>query len=444
MRNMQTVKYDYSGKKVTVLGLGKSGLSCVEYFADKQVDLSVIDTRSNPQPLPDFVSKAYFGGIPQQWLLESDLIVISPGLTQAMPEVQAAMIAGVEVIGDIELFCREAQAPIIAITGSNGKSTVTSLVAAMAKAAGIKVGMGGNIGITALSLLQQNYELYVLELSSFQLETTASLTAIAATVLNVSEDHMDRYTDLQAYRQAKLKIYQHAATVVINADDCLTKPLMSLPIGQAADEVSFGQYGDYHLLQQAGRTWLAYQQQPILATDEIRLVGRHNYMNALAALALADASGISRIAACQALCEFGGLSHRFQLVRDDNGIKWVNDSKATNVGSTLAALHGLHLDGTLHLLLGGDGKGADFSELEKAVNQPNIQLYCFGRDRTKLASLSSQSQLFDTMEQAICALRSSLVAGDMVLLSPACASLDQFTSFEQRGDEFTRFAHQEG
>ncbi|KGQ69939.1 UDP-N-acetylmuramoyl-L-alanine--D-glutamate ligase [Chelonobacter oris] len=436
----QQSAYDYSGKKVTVLGLGKSGLSCIAFFEDKHVDLRVIDTRRLPADkrpqLPAYVREAHFGGIPQQWLLESDLVVISPGLALATAEVKTALEAGVEVIGDIELFCREAKAPIIAITGSNGKSTVTSLVYAMAQAAEINVGMGGNIGIPALSLLQQNCDLYVLELSSFQLETTRSLCAKAVTVLNVTEDHMDRYADLAAYRQAKLGIYAHAETAIVNRDD----PLTFIENQSAVAQFSFGTQGDYHLLQQDNRTFLAYRQQAVLATDEIRLVGRHNYMNALAALALADAAGIPSAASCSALREFAGLAHRFQLVQRKAGISWINDSKATNVGSTLAALNGLEVGGTLYLLLGGDGKGADFSELASAVNKPNIQLYCFGRDGAELAKLSGQSRLFDTMRQAVDSLRPQLKAGDLVLLSPACASLDQFANFEQRGNEFARLA----
>ncbi|SMB88382.1 UDP-N-acetylmuramoylalanine--D-glutamate ligase [Pasteurella testudinis DSM 23072] len=434
--NRDSAENNYKGKKVTVLGLGKSGLSCIDFFADKGAELRVIDTRKQAQTLPDFVKEAHFGSIPQQWLLESDLIVISPGLALATPEVQTALQAGVEIVGDIELFCRATNKPIIAITGSNGKSTVTSLVNAMAESAGIKVGMGGNIGIPALSLLKQNCDLYVLELSSFQLETTRSLKAKAATVLNVTEDHMDRYADLQTYRQAKLAIYHHAETAVINEEDPLTQAVQQ----SAVKTRSFGAQGDYHLLQQDNRTFLAFQNQTILATDEMQLVGRHNYMNALAALALCDAAGVDRTAACQALRQFKGLEHRFQLVTRAGGIIWINDSKATNVGSTLAALQGLNVIGTLYLLLGGDGKGADFSELAKAVNQADIQLYCFGRDGAQLVQLSAQSQLFDTMQSAVAALRPQLKSGDMVLLSPACASLDQFANFEQRGAEFARLA----
>jgi len=379
----------YKNKTITIIGLGKTGLSCVEYLQSQQANIRVIDTREHPagaEQLPKNVP-LHTGSLNQQWLLESDIIVISPGLAVKTPEIQTALSAGVEVIGDIELFCRAATKPIVGITGSNGKSTVTTLVYEMAKSAGIKVGMGGNIGIPALSLLNEDCDLYVLELSSFQLETTYSLKAAAATVLNVTEDHMDRYVDLEDYRQ-----------------------------------------------------YLMAKEEVILPCDEATLVGRHNYMNILAATALAQAVGINLEAIRTALRQFKGLDHRFQLAHQANGVRWINDSKATNVGSTVAALAGLYVEGTLHLLLGGDGKGADFSELADLINQPHISTYCFGRDGKQLAALSSQSHLFETMEQAISFLRPHLKSGDMVLLSPACASLDQFASFEKRGEEFTRLA----
>lgn len=210
----------YQGKTITIIGLGTTGLSCVEFFADKQAQVRVIDTRANPAGA-DKLSKdipLHTGSLNLEWLLSSDLIVISPGLALATAEIQQAIQAGVEVVGDIELFCREAKAPIIAITGSNGKSTVTTLTTEMAKQAGVKVGMGGNIGVPALSLLKGDYELYVLELSSFQLETTYSLKAKAATILNISEDHMDRYESIKDYRQAKLKIYHNAENVIVNGE----------------------------------------------------------------------------------------------------------------------------------------------------------------------------------------------------------------------------------
>ncbi|WP_233115333.1 UDP-N-acetylmuramoyl-L-alanine--D-glutamate ligase [Aggregatibacter actinomycetemcomitans] len=429
----------YQDKKVTVIGLGKTGLSCVDFLRAKQADVRVIDTRQHPAGAEqlDKAIPLHTGGLNQQWLLESDLIVISPGLAVKTPEIQTALQAGVEVVGDIELFCREADKPIVAITGSNGKSTVTTLVAEMAKAAGLRVGMGGNIGIPALSLLNQQYDLYVLELSSFQLETTYSLKAVAATVLNVTEDHMNRYVDLQDYRHAKLNIYNHCQTAVINAEDALTLPTTQRPQKQ----VSFGEnHADYWLKTENNKTYLMAYDEAVLACDEMKLTGRHNYMNALAAIALAQAAGINLTGIRTALCAFGGLEHRFQVAHIADGVRWINDSKATNVGSTVAALTGLQVAGKLHLLLGGDGKGADFSELARLINQPHIYCYCFGRDGKQLAALSSQSQLFDTMEHAIAAIRPQLQAGDMVLLSPACASLDQFSCFEARGDEFTRLS----
>ncbi|XWY18598.1 UDP-N-acetylmuramoyl-L-alanine--D-glutamate ligase [Bisgaard Taxon 45] len=427
----------YKNKKVAIIGLGKTGLSCVDFLLAKQADVRVIDTRTQPAGTAQLAKNVplHTGSLHQQWLLESDLIIISPGLAVKTPEIQTALAAGIEVIGDIELFCREAKHPIIAITGSNGKSTVTSLVAEMAKAAGLKVGMGGNIGIPALSLLNQNHDIYVLELSSFQLETTYSLQATSATVLNISEDHMNRYVDLEDYRQAKLKIYHHAQTAVINAEDALTS------VDGLKNGVSFGENNaDYWLKRENGQSYLMAKDEVVLACDEMKLVGRHNMMNALAAIALAQSAGIDLASIRCALREFQGLDHRFQLAHFAHGVRWVNDSKATNVGSTVAALTGLQLDGTLHLLLGGDGKGADFSELASLINQPHILCYCFGQDGDQLAALSANSQRFSTMEEAINALRPTLSTGDMVLLSPACASLDQFTCFEQRGDEFTRLA----
>ncbi|EIJ67731.1 UDP-N-acetylmuramoyl-L-alanine--D-glutamate ligase [Pasteurella bettyae] len=431
---------DYQGKKITIIGLGKTGLSCINFLKAKQANVRVIDTRQSPVGAEqlDKSIPLHTGSLNQQWLLDSDIIVISPGLAVKTPEIQIALAAGVEVIGDIELFCREADKPIIGITGSNGKSTVTTLVAEMAKAAGINVGMGGNIGIPALSLLNQGHDLYVLELSSFQLETTYSLKAIAATVLNVTEDHMNRYIDLEDYRQAKLKIYQNCQTAVVNAEDPLTKEDGKQ---SAIYQVSFAEHhADYWLKTENTKTYLMAQNEVVISCEQMKLTGRHNYMNALASIALAQAANIEISGIRTALQNFTGLEHRFQLTHMANGVRWINDSKATNVGSTVAALTGLQVEGKLHLLLGGDGKGADFSELEKLINKPEIYCYCFGQDGTKLAKLSAQSQLFDTMEQAIESLRPTLSSGDMVLLSPACASLDQFASFEKRGEEFTRLA----
>ncbi|WP_312072778.1 UDP-N-acetylmuramoyl-L-alanine--D-glutamate ligase [Atlantibacter sp.] len=436
---------DYQDKKVVIIGLGLTGLSCVDFFLARGVTPRVMDTRQAPpglDNLPETIER-HLGSLNDAWLLDADLIIASPGMALAHPSLSAAADAGVEIIGDIELFCREAQAPIVAITGSNGKSTVTTLVGEMAKAAGVSVGVGGNIGLPALMLLDPEKELYVLELSSFQLETTYSLHAKAATVLNVTEDHMDRYPfGLQQYRAAKLKIYENAQVCVVNADDALTMPV------RGADErcVSFGiDVGDYHLNHQQGDTWLRVKGEKVLNAKEMKIVGRHNYTNALAALALADAVGLPRSSSLQALTTFTGLAHRFQLAYNHNGVRWINDSKATNVGSTEAALNGLQVDGTLHLLLGGDGKSADFSPLTRYLQGDNIHLYCFGRDGAELAALRPDAATqTNTMEEAMRMIAGKVQPGDMVLLSPACASLDQFKNFEQRGDVFTRLAKELG
>ncbi|MDN6548785.1 MAG: UDP-N-acetylmuramoyl-L-alanine--D-glutamate ligase [Enterobacterales bacterium] len=436
---------DYQGKKVVIIGLGLTGLSCVDFFLARGVTPRVIDTRISPpglDKLPENVER-HLGDMNQEWLLDADLIVASPGIALASPALSVAAEAGVEIVGDIELFCREAQAPIVAITGSNGKSTVTTLVGEMAKSAGWNVGVGGNIGLPALMLLKQECDLYVLELSSFQLETTNSLRAAAATILNVTEDHMDRYPlGLQQYRAAKLRVYENAKVCVVNSDDALTMPIR----GADSRCVSFGaDVGDYHLNRQQGEIWLRVRGEKVLNTREMKVTGKHNFTNALAALALADAVGIPRASSLKALTTFTGLAHRFQLSLEHNGVRWINDSKATNVGSTEAALNGLHVDGSLHLLLGGDGKSADFSALAQYLQGDNVRLYCFGRDGAQLAALRPEiAEQTETMEQAMRVIATKVKTGDMVLLSPACASLDQFKNFEQRGDEFSRLAKELG
>lgn len=434
---------DYQGKKVVIIGLGLTGLSCVDFFVARGVTPRVMDTRVVPpglEKLPKEVER-WLGSLNEDWLLAADLIVASPGMALAHPSLMAAADAGVEIVGDIELFCREAQAPIVAITGSNGKSTVTTLVGEMAKAAGWQVGVGGNIGLPALMLLAQPAQLYVLELSSFQLETTTSLRAAAATILNVTEDHMDRYPmGMQQYRAAKLRIYENAAVCVVNADDAMTMPVR----GADTRCVSFGaDVGDYHLNHQQGSIWLRVKGEKVLNTDEMHLVGKHNYTNALAALALADAVGLPRASSLKALTTFAGLPHRFQLVHERNGVRWINDSKATNVGSTEAALKGLQVKGTLHLLLGGDGKSADFSALAPYLQGERIRIWCFGRDGAELAELRPEIAVqTETLAEAVQQIKTVLQPGDLVLLSPACASLDQFKNFEQRGDVFAQLARE--
>lgn len=252
---------------------------------------------------------------------------------------------------------------------------------------------------------------------------------------------MDRYPlGMQQYRAAKLRIYENATVCVVNADDAMTIPVR----GADARCLSFGaDVGDYHLTRQQGSTWLRVQGEKVLNTDEMHLVGQHNYTNALAALALADAVGLPRASSLTALTTFKGLAHRFQLVHEHNGVRWINDSKATNVGSTEAALNGLHPAGILWLLLGGDGKSADFSPLTRYLQGDRIRIYCFGRDGAELAALRPEIAVqTETMAAAVRQIATRVQPGDMVLLSPACASLDQFKNFEQRGDQFAQLARE--
>ncbi|EHC9865666.1 UDP-N-acetylmuramoyl-L-alanine--D-glutamate ligase [Vibrio alginolyticus] len=424
---------------VVVVGLGITGLSVVKHLRKNQPQLvvKVIDTRVNPpgaERLPKDV-QLHSGGWNTDWLSDADLIVTNPGIALATPEIQAVLAKGTAVVGDIELFAWAVQKPVIAITGSNGKSTVTDLTGVMANAAGLDVGVGGNIGVPALDLLEQDADLYVLELSSFQLETTSSLKLKAAAFLNLSEDHMDRYQGMSDYRQAKLRIFNHAALAVVNRDDQETFLDAEMPL------VTFGSDNqDFGLEVDGNRTWLLDHGQRVVASDELKLVGKHNLSNALVALALLKAADVNYHKALNALKNYTGLTHRCQVVADNQGVKWVNDSKATNIASTMAALSGLESTGKLYLLVGGVGKGADFSPLKPIFATLNLQLCCFGADGDEFMPLHESAIRFDTMEDVIQQVSSQLKPGDMVMLSPACASFDQFDNFMARGDAFAALA----
>ena len=433
---------DYQGKKIVIIGLGITGLSCVDYFLAQNVIPKVIDTRLSPSGLDQLDDRVIYhlGNLDVDWLFEADLIVASPGIALSTPELQKANEKGIEIIGDIELFCREVNQQknkqVIAITGANGKTTVTTLVGDIVKSAGLKVGVGGNIGEPALSLLKQDYDVYVLELSSFQLETTSSLQASVATILNISEDHMDRYPlGLMQYTAAKQRIYHNAKCCVINHDDKLTTPTSN-----HHHSVSFGMMaGDYHL--DANYEHLIAQNQPVLSTKSMKLIGCHNYLNALAALAIADSLKIARDSSLKTIANFQGLPHRFELVFENNNVKWINDSKATNVGSTEAALNSVICNGKLFLLLGGDGKSADFTPLVPYLKNRNIEIFCFGRDRDLLANLVPDiTTITETMSEAIEYIAKKVAPKDVVLLSPACASLDQFKNYVERGNLFAQLA----
>jgi UDP-N-acetylmuramoylalanine--D-glutamate ligase len=433
-----------------VVGLGKSGMSLVRFLAQQGVRFAVADTRANPPELAtlqrDYPQvEVRCGELDVDFLCRASELYVSPGLALATPALREAAARGVKMSGDIDLFTRHAKAPIVAITGSNAKSTVTTLVGEMAAAAGRKVAVGGNIGTPALDLLSDDVELYVLELSSFQLETTERLNAEVATCLNVSEDHMDRYDGMQHYHLAKHRIFRGAKQVVVNRDDALSRPLI-------ADQVpcwSFGlgkpDFKRFGLVEESGEKQLAFQFETLMPTAELKIRGAHNQSNALAALALGHAVGLPFEAMLQTLRNFAGLPHRCQWVRELRGVGYYDDSKATNVGAALAAIEGLGADiaGKLVLIAGGDGKGADFSALKAPAAKFCRAVVLLGRDAELLATaLGDAAPLVrvKTLDEAVQRAAELAQSGDAVLLSPACASLDMFKNFEERGRLFAQAA----
>jgi UDP-N-acetylmuramoylalanine--D-glutamate ligase len=431
-----------------VVGLGKSGMSLVRFLAQQGVRFAVVDTRANPPELATLREQfpqveVRCGELDVEFLCRASELLVSPGLAVATPALQAAATRGVKLSGDIDLFARHAKAPVIAITGSNAKSTVTTLVGEMATAAGKKVAVGGNLGTPALDLLSDEVELYVLELSSFQLETTEQLNAEVATCLNISEDHMDRYDSLAAYHLAKHRIFRGARQVVVNRDDALSRPLI-------ADQVPCWNFGlgkpdfkRFGLLEENGEKYLGYQFDALLPVRELKIRGAHNQSNALAALALGHAVGLPMDAMLDALKRFAGLAHRCQWVRELRQVSYYDDSKATNVGAALAAIEGLGADiaGKLLLIAGGDGKGADFSALVAPVARHCRAVVLLGRDAERLAATLGDQVLqvrVDSLAQAVQRCAELAQPGDAVLLSPACASLDMFKNFEERGRLFAQ------
>lgn len=356
-----------SSKSVLIVGLGLTGVSVARYLAAEGRPFSLADSRLNPPLLAEF-QQAFpqitpvLGPLQANWVSQFDEIILSPGLAREEPAIAAAIAAGKSVIGDIELFLRQKRAPLVAITGSNGKTTVTTLLGEMAKQAGRAVRVGGNLGVPALDLLDDAADLYILELSSFQLESIPQLNATAATVLNVSEDHMDRYGTIMAYHQAKQRIYFGAGFALANRQDPLTQP----PLAEGLTLRQFGlntpDLNDYGLREYQGQTYLAKGLTRLLPVDALKLRGRHNWANALAALALGEAVGLPMDAMLACLQQFTGLAHRCQFVASRGQVDYFNDSKATNVGATLAAITGMATaTPSLVLIAGGDGKGADFS-----------------------------------------------------------------------------------
>ncbi len=434
-----------SGDEV-IFGLGATGLSCARFLHREGHRFTVIDTRSAPPELATLQQEmpevpVFAGDIPEAIVTRGGEWVVSPGIALEDALVLRAQDAGAEVVGDIDLFMRAARAPVVGITGSNAKSTVTALLGEMAREAGLNVGVGGNLGIPALDLLAEERELYVLELSSFQLERAGDLGLAVATVLNISADHLDRHGTLPRYHQAKHRIFRGCQKAVVNRDDPLTLPLLAANVPTLSWRLREPELGGFGLRLLGATETLCFGFEPLLPVAELKIKGRHNVGNALAAFALGHGAGLSFDAMVAAARRFPGLPHRCQLVGETNGIRFVNDSKGTNVGATVAALEGLASNRNVVLIAGGVGKGQDFRQLRSTLQDHCKALVLIGEAAAAIedsvADLVSV-QRAQTLEAAVADAMALASAGDVVLLSPACASFDMFSGYPARGDAFAK------
>ncbi len=426
-----------------VFGLGLTGMSVARYLKRNGIEAVFVDSRSKPPALdelhkllPD--AEVVLGENAAVRLTKINRIIASPGVADAEPLLASARKSGIDIVSDIELFAQDAPAPIVAVTGSNGKSTVTTLLALMCDAGGKSALAGANLGEPALDLLEQDTpDFYILELSSFQLQRTKRLPAKVAVLLNITADHLDWHESEGNYRKAKYRVFIDAAAAVINRAD----PDIAKHVGKGTRIVNFGldapEDGHYGLLVEEGTEFLARGQQLLLATSELVLVGRHNQLNALAALAAGELIGLELPAMLQVLAEFPGLAHRMQLVARKRGIDFINDSKATNVGAAVASIESIN--GIIVLIAGGEAKGGDFNDLTEALGERLRAAVLIGSDADRIADALGKEALVhiaSDMDEAVVQAATYAEPGDTVLLAPACASFDQFPNYKARGDAF--------
>jgi UDP-N-acetylmuramoylalanine--D-glutamate ligase len=445
----------FSEQRVLIVGLGKTGLSCAKFLADRNVDFAVMDSRVQPPGIYEMKSdypdvSLYMGSLDQNLINDFDVLIVSPGVALKENALRFAAMSGKPIIGDVEILAQCTDKPIVAITGSNGKSTVTTLVGEMAKHARKNAVVAGNIGVPVLNNINQDgkVDLYILELSSFQLETTQSLNTVASTILNISEDHMDRYPSLSEYAQTKRKILSGKGTVIVNLDD---EYLMSL----IKDDIHSRNVIGFTLLEPTtddqfglknleGTIWLARGNKVLLPVNNLKIKGRHNIANVLAALALGTALDLPIQVMLETIQQFTGLPHRTQWILESAGVQWINDSKATNVGAAMAAINGLESD-NLIIILGGQGKDQDFTDLGEVVQRKAKLVILMGEDADLIAESISPGvkiQKVTSLREAVDVAHDNATSGDIVLLSPACASFDMFDGYEHRGDEFMRLARE--
>ena len=432
-----------AGTKDLVLGLGATGLSVARYLKRAGREAVFLDSREEPPGLealdelwPDAPRELGGSALPD----DVARVIVSPGIADTDALVQAARDAGLEVISDIELFAREAKAPFVGITGSNGKSTVTTLLYHMCRAGGHNALAGGNLGEPALDLLaEEEPEFYVLELSSFQLQRTAALPAKIAVLLNISPDHLDWHASEDEYREAKYRIFREAESAVINRED----PEAAERTSHIDRVISFGldapEDGHYGIRREDDQVFLARGDSVLLAVSELALFGLHNQANALAALAAGELLGLDLQSMLQVLCEFPGLPNRMQFVRRVSAVNYVNDSKATNVAAAIASIRSV--DGMLVLIAGGEGKGGEFSALAEPLENKLRAAVLIGRDAEAIeAALDTIMPTYFArdMDDAVRQAAAFAEADDTVLLAPACASFDQFDNYAARGAAFCK------
>lgn len=428
--------------KILVVGLGDTGISVAHYLQSLNFNFAITDSREKPPMMEEFFQKmpdipVFTGGFDEAAFKVATHLVVSPGVSLNEQAIIKAIANGSKIVSDIDLFACSVDAPIVAISGSNGKSTVTTMLGEMAKAAGMEVGVGGNLGTPALDLLELNAQLYVLELSSFQLERTSALNAVAATVLNVSADHLDRHVDMAEYAREKQRVFRGEGVMVINADDQVVYAMQDDL--RKAFTFSINKKADFYLAYQGNTEYLMHNESYLMPLAELPLEGRHNVANALAALALGVAVGLNEQIMCDALRKFKGLSHRMQRVAEIRGVTWVNDSKATNIGACIAALQGY--THKVILIAGGDAKGADMNELTPAIKEKAKSVVLMGKDAALIKqAINGCVPVYsaENMAQAVQIAAGLADAGESVLLSPACASLDQYKNYQDRGDKFTK------
>ncbi len=431
--------FNYYNKNIVILGAGITGISCIKFFISlgiypKLIDINFIDINLIPKGI-DYC----LGYLNKFWILNADLIVVSPGISILNNSLFIkAKKKGVEIINDIEIFFKIIKKPVIAVTGTNGKSTVVTILFEICKLNNMKVSLGGNIGIPVLNLLNENSDIYILELSSFQLEYVKSLGTLCSVILNITEDHLDRYPNgMQDYIFSKWNIFSKCKYCIINIDDNYTIPCNYYE----KNIITFGiSRGKYHIDFYKNNIFLSKNYNKIINVKDIYLKGWFNYLNLLVVIIITDILKIKREIMLNIIKKFRGLPHRFYMLSNKNGILWINDSKSTNVNSTISALKSLpYVYGRIWLLLGGDSKSVDLNILLKPylLLYKNLFICCFGKSKDILYSLLPHiSKKFNYLQEVIIYIINYIKCGDIVLFSPSCSSLDQFLNYQERGEKF--------